>query len=412
MAFAAGTRFGVYEITGLIGVGGMGEVYRATDTTLDRDVALKVLPETSYRDADRLARFQREAEDARVAQSGQTSAKYIGLERRDGTTALVDGARRGETLAQRITQGPIPVDEALNIAMQIAEALEAAHARGIVHRDLKPANIKLRPDGTVKVLDFGIAKALNARAISGPQAPALTTPGHDGGRRRARHGRLHESRAGARQTRRSARRHLGVWLRALRDAHGAVGVRRRGRDGHARKSARARRGYERVAASDLSRTFARRSSSACRRISRSVSRTFATCGWRSKARSRRRDRRRVRQPPHCQRHAEGEAGWWPQPSLCWRWSPWRFRRCGICAKRRRPKCASTSSRPPPTIPTRSRCRPTADRSSSLPSVRAVQSCGCARWRRRPRSRCRAPRELCLRSGPLTAAPSAFSPRGR
>jgi serine/threonine protein kinase len=175
MAFAAGTRFGVYEIGGLIGVGGMGEVYRARDTTLGRDVALKALPDSFAADADRIARFEREAKT--LASLNHTNIGQIfGLERRDGTTALVMELVEGPTLADRLMQGPIPVDEALNIAMQIADALEAAHALGIVHRDLKPANIKLRPDGTVKVLDFGIAKALNARAISGPQAPASTAP--------------------------------------------------------------------------------------------------------------------------------------------------------------------------------------------------------------------------------------------
>ncbi len=175
MTLAAGTRLGVYEITGLIGVGGMGEVYRARDTTLGRDVALKVLPDSFAADVDRIARFEREAKTL-ASLNHPNIGQIFGLERRDGTTALVMELVEGSTLAHRLMQGPIPVDEALNIAMQIADALEAAHEHGIVHRDLKPANIKLRPDGTVKVLDFGIAKALNARAISGAQTPALTTP--------------------------------------------------------------------------------------------------------------------------------------------------------------------------------------------------------------------------------------------
>ena len=175
MAFAAGTRFGVYEIGGLIGVGGMGEVHQATDTTLGREVAIKILPESFAANTDRIARFEREAKT--LASLNHTNIGQIfGLERRDGTTALVMELVEGPTLAHRLMQGPVPVDEALKIALQIADALEAAHALGIVHRDLKPANIKLRPDGTVKVLDFGIAKALNARAISGPQATPLTTP--------------------------------------------------------------------------------------------------------------------------------------------------------------------------------------------------------------------------------------------
>ncbi len=170
-----GTRFGPYEVAALIGVGGMGEVYRATDTNLKRDVALKVLPETFVLNADRLARFQREAE-VLGSLNHVNIAHIYGLERSDGVTALAMELVAGETLAERIAKSPIPVDEALSIARQIVEALEAAHALGIVHRDLKPANIKLRPDGAVKVLDFGIAKALNARAMSGPQTPALTTP--------------------------------------------------------------------------------------------------------------------------------------------------------------------------------------------------------------------------------------------
>ncbi len=175
MALAAGTHFGTYQVIGLIGVGGMGEVYRATDTALGREVALKVLPDSFAADADRTARFEREAKT--LASLNHTNIGQIyGLERRDGTTALVMELVEGLTLDDRLMQGPIPVDEALDIAMQIADALEAAHSLGIVHRDLKPANIKLRPDGTVKVLDFGIAKALNARANSGPQGTPLTTP--------------------------------------------------------------------------------------------------------------------------------------------------------------------------------------------------------------------------------------------
>ncbi len=179
MALSPHTRFGPYEIAESIGAGGMGEVYRAIDTNLKRDVAIKVLPESFARDADRLARFQREAEVLALL-NHMNIAHIYGLERGDSTTALVMEFIEGPTLADRITQGPVPADEALNIAMQIADALEAAHEQGIVHRDLKPANIKLRPDGTVKVLDFGIAKALDTRTPSGPQAltiPAMTQAG-------------------------------------------------------------------------------------------------------------------------------------------------------------------------------------------------------------------------------------------
>ena len=166
---------GPYAITGSLGAGGMGEVYRATDSHLKRDVAIKVLPEALAADAGRLARFQREAETL-AALNHSNIAQIFGLERFAGGTALVMELVEGPTLADRIAAGPIPVDEALGIATQIAAALEAAHAQGIVHRDLKPANVKVRPDGTVKVLDFGVAKALATTSISGPQAAPLTTP--------------------------------------------------------------------------------------------------------------------------------------------------------------------------------------------------------------------------------------------
>ena len=144
MSIGRGARFGPYEVAALIGVGGMGEVYRATDTNLKRDVALKVLPETFVLNADRLARFQREAE--MLASLNHANIAHIyGLERSDGVTALAMELVAGETLAERIARGPIPLDEALHIARQIAEGLEAAHEKGVVHRDLKPGNVKLTP---------------------------------------------------------------------------------------------------------------------------------------------------------------------------------------------------------------------------------------------------------------------------
>jgi serine/threonine protein kinase len=172
-----GARLGPFEIQSAIGAGGMGEVYRATDTNLKRAVAIKVLPESVATDRDRLARFQREAEVLASLNHPNVAAVY-GLERSDGVTALVMELVEGPTLADRITQGAVPLDEALPIAKQIAEALEAAHEKGIIHRDLKPANIKVRPDGTVKVLDFGLAKALEApsTAISATQSPTITSP--------------------------------------------------------------------------------------------------------------------------------------------------------------------------------------------------------------------------------------------
>jgi serine/threonine-protein kinase len=173
-----GTRIGPYEITAQIGAGGMGEVYRATDLNLGRDVAIKVLPDAFAQDAERLVRFEREAKT--LASLNHPSIAIIhGLERADGVRALVMELVEGQTLADRIAQGPIPVDEALPIARQIAEALEAAHEQAIIHRDLKPANIKLRPDGTVKVLDFGLAKAMEptgAMSLSHSLSPTITTP--------------------------------------------------------------------------------------------------------------------------------------------------------------------------------------------------------------------------------------------
>ena len=166
MPLTAGTRLGPYEITAQIGVGGMGEVYRATDTNLKRQVAIKVLPEAVAADAERLVRFQREAE-VLASLNHPNIAIIHGLEKSDGVTGLVMELVEGPTLADRIAQGPIPIDEALPIAKQIAEALEAAHEQGIIHRDLKPANIKVRTDGTVKVLDFGLAKALERPAAYG-----------------------------------------------------------------------------------------------------------------------------------------------------------------------------------------------------------------------------------------------------
>jgi len=185
MALTAGTRLGAYEIAALIGAGGMGEVYRARDTRLNRDVALKVLPELFAADPDRLARFKREAHLLASLNHPHIAAIY-GFE--DGTDvgagfsrlggALVLELVEGPTLADRIAQGPIPLDEALPIARQIAEALEAAHEQGVIHRDLKPANIKVRRDGTVKVLDFGLAKALESPAATptATQSPTITSP--------------------------------------------------------------------------------------------------------------------------------------------------------------------------------------------------------------------------------------------
>src|SRR5438132_8263196 len=157
MPLGNGARIGPYEIVSAIGAGGMGEVYRATDTTLGRQVAIKVLPEAFAQDADRLARFEREAKTL-AALNHPHIAQIYGLEKSSGVQALVMELVEGEDLSQRIARGSIPLDEALPIAKQIAEALEAAHEQGIIHRDLKPANIKITSAGVVKVLDFGLAK--------------------------------------------------------------------------------------------------------------------------------------------------------------------------------------------------------------------------------------------------------------
>jgi serine/threonine-protein kinase len=173
VALASGTRLGPYEVVAQIGAGGMGEVYRARDTTLIRDVALKVLPDAFALDPDRLSRFKREAQVLASINHPHIAAIY-GFEDSGGTHALVLELVDGPTLADRIAQGPIPPEEALPIARQITDGLEAAHEQGIIHRDLKPANIKLRQDGAVKVLDFGLAKAFDPAAASSAAAAAIS----------------------------------------------------------------------------------------------------------------------------------------------------------------------------------------------------------------------------------------------
>jgi serine/threonine protein kinase len=162
MSIAPGSHIGPYEVTSQLGEGGMGVVYRGHDSRLNRDVALKLLPDTFAADPDRLSRFQREAQT--LASLNHTNiAQIYGLEQVNGSTCIVMELVEGETLEDRLKRGPFSFDEALDVAKQIADALAVAHERGIVHRDLKPANIKLTPSGVVKVLDFGLAKALGPK---------------------------------------------------------------------------------------------------------------------------------------------------------------------------------------------------------------------------------------------------------
>src|SRR5687767_4845520 len=183
MPLTPGSRIGPYDIVGPIGAGGMGEVYRGRDAKLNRDVAIKVLPELFARDPERLSRFEREAQ-ALAALNHPNIAQIYGVidlppeggSYTEPSHALVMEFVEGEDLAQRISRGAIPIDDALAIAKQIAGALEAAHERGIIHRDLKPANVKVTPDGTVKVLDFGLAKMADGGDAVISNSPTFTSP--------------------------------------------------------------------------------------------------------------------------------------------------------------------------------------------------------------------------------------------
>ena len=240
---ASGARLGSYEVIALIGQGGMGEVYRARDTKLGRDVALKILPEALAHDPERLVRFRREAQVLASLNHPHIATLY-GLEDGGATPALVMELVDGRTLREMIDRAPaagperaaeraqgqqmgvgpdsqarevgLPLTEALAIARQIGAALDAAHERGIVHRDLKPANVKVKDDGTVKVLDFGLAKALDPpgrcrrrRGLNGDLA------GRDRAQRDSGDGRVHVARTGARAARRQTRGYLGLRVRAL-----------------------------------------------------------------------------------------------------------------------------------------------------------------------------------------------------
>ena len=180
MPLSPGTRIGPYEITAAIGAGGMGEVYRARDTKLNRDAAIKVLPAAFAADQSGVARLEREAQLLASLNHPHVASIY-GLEETSGALALALELVEGDDLALRLARGPIPVEEAIDYARQLVDGLEAAHEKGIVHRDLKPANIKVTGDGVVKILDFGLAKAYAGDAVlsgSGPsQSPTMARQG-------------------------------------------------------------------------------------------------------------------------------------------------------------------------------------------------------------------------------------------
>ena len=168
-----GTSLSHYRITEKLGAGGMGEVYRAEDTNLNRQVAVKVLPDIFAGDPERLARFEREAK-LLASLNHPNIASIHGLEEHEGRRFLVLELVEGQTLAERLYRGPLPIEEAIEVCRQIAEGLEAAHEKGIIHRDLKPANVKVTPEGKVKVLDFGLARALHDRAATAGQSHSPT----------------------------------------------------------------------------------------------------------------------------------------------------------------------------------------------------------------------------------------------
>ena len=221
--WAAGDVFLHFRIGDLIGRGGMGEVYQARDLSLNRDVALKVLPVEAANtpgDDERMARLREEAHTL-AALNHPNIATIHGLVEADGVRALVLELVDGQTLAEQLAEGPMPIDDAIRYARQIAGALEAAHEQGIVHRDLKPSNVKRRPDGTVKLLDFGLAKIVR------PVVGGATDTEHRDDRftrRGRRYRRVHEPGAGTRSRGRSPERHLGVWCGAVRDAVGGARV--------------------------------------------------------------------------------------------------------------------------------------------------------------------------------------------
>ena len=220
MALAPGTRIGPYEVVTLLGTGGMGEVYRATDPRLGRDVAIKVLPEVKHASPERGVRFEREAR-LLASINHPNIATIHGLEDFGGSGAIVMELVDGPSLADLIARGPLSLAESARIANQIADGMSSAHARGIVHRDLKPSNVRIAPDGRVKILDLGLAKMLTTdsnacRSRGAGRRGTVAAETREG--TVARHPGLHVARAGGRSAGRCAHRRLGVRRRAVRDA--------------------------------------------------------------------------------------------------------------------------------------------------------------------------------------------------
>jgi len=396
VSLASGTRIGAYEILSLLGVGGMGEVYRARDTRLGRDVAIKVLPESLAADPDRIARFEREARTL-ASLNHPHIAQIHGLEDANGVKALVmelvEGPTLAEHLAARTLSGPrgLPLDEALPIAKQIAEALEAAHEQGIIHRDLKPANIKVRPDGTVKVLDFGLAKAMEPAPGSSPSmsmSPTITTPAHlrqgYGGQAMTQAGMIlgtaaymsPEQARGATVDKRADLWAFGVvlWemLTGTRLFEGAT----------VSDTLAAVLKTEPVwtALAPATPGFGRGRATGDRgSVGRSAGRAVGFRG--------------------CRRAGAGS----------------RVRRTvvgldGRTRRRRYRRRASRSSRPPTPTPCRLPSRPMAGRSSSWPPATAPRASGCGRWPQPRRGRLQEPTGLLIRSGRPTAGPWGSPPR--
>jgi serine/threonine protein kinase len=224
MKLAPGTRLGPYEVVALLGSGGMGEVYRARDLRLDRDVAIKVLPEHLARDPQALARFEREAKTvAALSHPNILAIHDFGADR--GVTFAVTELLEGETLRARLQRAALPWRKAVEIAADVAEALSATHSKGIIHRDVKPENIFLTADGRVKILDFGLALWKPAASAAADGHCAGADPGNR---------RVYVARAGARRCRRCAQRRVRARVRALRDGDGPAGVRQNERCGNLR----------------------------------------------------------------------------------------------------------------------------------------------------------------------------------